>query len=549
MTDNFISYAREDRGQVEQLVNLLQAQGFEVWWDRDLLVGGTYEKDIDDAIHSAKCVLVIWTRHSVDSEWVQAEAGDGMDRGILLPVILDKVRLPLPYRRKQAATLTGFPRRRGVAEINRLLLACAQLCNGRQVDELKVPFHERIREKSLPIVTAAALSLDAVFGTLYLTRADTDTQAPNLPSASIYIAPFTVSGGAEDPAGEIAASLARIRDLHVTRDDPGVTLPFETPVARTTYTLTGTFDGAVLSLALTGDSEWNDSYSIRPGAEARVIRTIVSDLADDLALTLPGERPDTAVPSEAWAAYLRARNSMARTPTAASLVSIRAQLADVVETARRFPQAHAAACRVDLALYRETSELGYFESAERYCNRALTLDRHDPEVHIALGGLYRASGQLDLALSSLELAADLAPFSTAALRELALTLDKRGDLAAAEVQLLRALEIEPNGWRNYHELGSLHFRAGNYAQAADYFDLEVALLPDDSRALNNLGEARFLAEQFDGAIAAWERLLEIEPDAVLYSNLGSAHFFKRDFASAESMYRDATSLNPNDHRY
>ena len=70
MTDNFISYAREDRGQVEQLVNLLQAQGFEVWWDRDLLVGGTYEKDIDDAIRSAKCVLVIWSHHSVDSEWV-----------------------------------------------------------------------------------------------------------------------------------------------------------------------------------------------------------------------------------------------------------------------------------------------------------------------------------------------------------------------------------------------------------------------------------------------------------------------------------------------
>ncbi len=55
---------------MEPLVNLLQSQGFEVWWDRDLLVGGTYEKDIDDAIRSAKCVLVIWSHHSVDSEWV-----------------------------------------------------------------------------------------------------------------------------------------------------------------------------------------------------------------------------------------------------------------------------------------------------------------------------------------------------------------------------------------------------------------------------------------------------------------------------------------------
>ena len=61
---------------MEPLVSLLQSQGFEVWWDRDLLVGGTYEKDIDDAIRSAECVLVIWSHHSVDSECVQAEAGD-----------------------------------------------------------------------------------------------------------------------------------------------------------------------------------------------------------------------------------------------------------------------------------------------------------------------------------------------------------------------------------------------------------------------------------------------------------------------------------------
>ena len=169
---------------MEPLVNLLQSQGFEVWWDRDLLVGGTYEKDIDDAIRSAKCVLVIWSHHSVDSEWVQAEAGDGMDRGILLPVMIDQVRVPLQFRRKQAATLLGFPGRRDVGELNRLMIACARLCkDGRPISKLQVPMTERVRAWALPVVTASALVLAFTFGTLFLTgRSETAAGDPGLPS-------------------------------------------------------------------------------------------------------------------------------------------------------------------------------------------------------------------------------------------------------------------------------------------------------------------------------------------------------------------------------
>ena len=175
-----------------------------------------------------------------------------MDRGILLPVIIDKVRVPLQFRRKQAATLLGFPGRRDVGELNRLMIACARLCkDGRRISKLQVPMTERVRAWALPVVTASALVLAFIFGTLFLTgRSETAAGDPGLPIASIYVAPFEVSTGTEDPSGEIAASLTRIRNLHVTRDDPGIVLPFADPVARQTYTLTGTFDGTSLTLAL-----------------------------------------------------------------------------------------------------------------------------------------------------------------------------------------------------------------------------------------------------------------------------------------------------------
>ena len=120
MTDIFISYARADRDRVVPLVRLLEDEGWTVWWDRDLIPGSAYEQVIDDAVGSARCVVVAWSHSSIGSEWVQAEAGDGLDRHILVPVLLDDVRVPISFRRKHAARLLQWPAVREAGEIDRL---------------------------------------------------------------------------------------------------------------------------------------------------------------------------------------------------------------------------------------------------------------------------------------------------------------------------------------------------------------------------------------------------------------------------------------------
>ena len=102
MSDIFISYAREDRDRVEPLVELFESNGLSVWWDREIIPGSTFENVIDDAILKARLVVVVWTEISVKSEWVQAEASDGLERDILIPIMLDEVRVPVAFRRKQS---------------------------------------------------------------------------------------------------------------------------------------------------------------------------------------------------------------------------------------------------------------------------------------------------------------------------------------------------------------------------------------------------------------------------------------------------------------
>jgi TolB-like protein len=112
MADIFLSYAAEDRDRVRPLVELLERQGWTVWWDREIHAGPRFDQVIEEALDRASCVVVVWSSQSVQSDWVHAEASEGLERGILVPVRLDDVRLPLGFRRSQTADLVGFPRNR-----------------------------------------------------------------------------------------------------------------------------------------------------------------------------------------------------------------------------------------------------------------------------------------------------------------------------------------------------------------------------------------------------------------------------------------------------
>jgi tetratricopeptide (TPR) repeat protein len=108
MSDIFISYASEDRTRVAPLVDALESAGWEVWWDRNIDGGAAWEREIESALDAAGCVVVVWSTQSVESDWVRTEAGEGLDRGVLVPVMIDDVRIPLAFRRRQTLDLTDL---------------------------------------------------------------------------------------------------------------------------------------------------------------------------------------------------------------------------------------------------------------------------------------------------------------------------------------------------------------------------------------------------------------------------------------------------------
>jgi Skp family chaperone for outer membrane proteins len=104
----FLSYASEDRVRAREIAADLEALGWAVWWDHKLQAGKTFAGVIESEIKKSDCVLVLWSKASITSRWVRDEANEGLERGILVPVLIDAVEPPMGFRSIHAANLIGY---------------------------------------------------------------------------------------------------------------------------------------------------------------------------------------------------------------------------------------------------------------------------------------------------------------------------------------------------------------------------------------------------------------------------------------------------------
>jgi hypothetical protein len=130
----FISYSKKDTEYVSSLVQALRQQGFDVWFDKNIMTGNDWDDTIEEEIKNADVLILILSKTSVASENVKDEMSYALSLGKSVnPIKIEECNVPMRLARKQFIDFAilghdeGFQRL--VKDIN------LQLMNGDSIKE------------------------------------------------------------------------------------------------------------------------------------------------------------------------------------------------------------------------------------------------------------------------------------------------------------------------------------------------------------------------------------------------------------------------------
>ena len=108
MPDIVLSYNREDQARAKLFAEAFEREGFSVWWDVGLKTGEAYDQVTEKALREAKAVVVLWSKRSVESRWVRAEATLADRNKTLVPCMIEPCERPIMFELTQTAELAHW---------------------------------------------------------------------------------------------------------------------------------------------------------------------------------------------------------------------------------------------------------------------------------------------------------------------------------------------------------------------------------------------------------------------------------------------------------
>jgi TolB-like protein/Tfp pilus assembly protein PilF len=563
----FLSYARADEPSARRLAGALQQAGYTVWWDALIEGGASFAKSIAEALERADAIVVLWSRRSIDSDWVKDEAAQGRERHRLIPLSLDGEMPPLGFRQYQMIDLSRWRGRRTAPEFAAIERAIAAALG--QAPSGLAPAGGRVSRRRV-LAGGAAAAVAAVGGASWLAW-DRGLFAGGEP-LSIAVLPFRNLSGdraqdyfADGLTDEVRTALTRITALKVlagtssekagaATDDPKV-VAANLGVA---YLLTGSVQRSadIVRIAVdladgrTGFSRWSQSVDRKLAdifaVQSEIARMVAEAMSVEVATAEPAPGGTSRV--DAYENYLQGRALFNLARDEASDRSALAHFESAIGEDPKFALAHAARSRSLSAIageYAKGNQLkSIYAEAIAAAKRAVELAPDLAEGHLALGfALY--TGQLDIAGArpSYERAYTLGHGNADIALLYALYCSRAGRPADAAAAVARAVALDPLNPRAFRAQGSVAYAARRYAEALPALNRALKLNPKMTYAHALLGSALLGLGRPADAL----RYFEAEPEpqfrlsglAIVQRKMGDTAAAEKAFAQLQSEVGDS----------
>ena len=542
--DVFLSYTREDQAVARRFTEAFEREGFSVWWDVTLRSGEAYDEAMEAALKAAKAVVVLWSKKSVASRWVRAEATHADRTRTLVPCMIEPCERPIMFELTQTAELAHWQGDAGDKAWLALLADVRGLVEKQRT---------RAQDAALQVQPLTRPSVDGA----------TSAPAPAEKGArpALAVLPFTNRSGLKEDdvfaigmvedvidalslsrtikvlaSGSTAAFRKNSADVAQIGRQLGVRYLMEGNVRRVGEALRVT---AQLVEADNGAILWTQKFD-RPLSE---LANLQEDLVTEVAAHLGSQiqrieieralrKPDNL---SAWEAMTRAAMATGRGywPLA---------IAEAERAVALAPDSGSAHAMLAFALSGMVSsghdDPAWFARGQRHIVRALELDAARPGVLLWVGWALAWFGKPQEGVPYVEQAARLNPSNAVARLGLGAIYGMLNRLEESHAELRAQEALSPHSPFQYNALiwdAFVHVKAGRLEMARDALDRSLRLMPTFTASLSLRTFVCELLGQGDDAHDSMRRLRALDPEWTLERGQRSMTRFFRDHPALPSV--------------
>lgn len=561
--DVFLSYAREDQAVARRFADAFEREGLSVWSDVTLRSGEAYDEAMEAALKSARAVVVLWSRTSVASRWVRAEATHADRNKTLAPAMIEACERPIMFELNQTAELAHW---KGDAGDEAWLAFLADV--RRLVDRERTP-HQGGGPRVAPPARGAE---SGTLGGASATATAAKTVRPVL-----AVLPFTNRSGLKEDdifaigmvedvidalslsrtikvlaSGSTAAYRKSTVDVAEIGRQLGARYLMEGNVRRVGDTLRVT---AQLIEAENGAILLTQKFD-RPLSElANLQEDLVTEVAAHLGSQIQRLEIERALKKpgnvNAWEAMTRAAMATGRGYWPLAI----AEAERAVALAPGSGSAHAmlAFALSGMVASGGSDDPAWFARGQKHIARALELDAARPAVLLWVGWALAWFGKPEQGLPYVEEAARLNPNNSVARLGLGAIYGMLNRLDDAYAELRAQEALSPHSPFQYNALiwdAFVHLKAGRLTMALDAADQSLRMMPTFTSALHMRAVVCELLNQSDAAHDSIRRLRALDPEWTVGQSLRSLALFLHDHPVESSALAaikkawDETPLDP-----
>ena len=524
----FVSYARPDEKAARPIIRIIEDAGFKVWWD-DLIAGGErFGAQISDALEGARAVVVLWSANSIASHWVQDEASLGRDRHCLVPLSIDGSPPPLGFRQFQSLDLSRGGLKASNPAMRRAVKAIAEIMGRPAKPAVARASKPAVDRRAVLVAGGAVVVAAGGFAGWRLVLAPASASAN-----SIAVLPFDNLSGqpgqqylSDGLAAELRAKLSRNPLLKVVGQASSNAFRDRSDNSRVIAARLGVanlLDGNVRAVGgqvriavelidgASGFSKWSQSFD----RGMTNLLQLQADVADAVSAALSAQlvggeetqaRSGGTEHVEAFDFYLRGKELFDSQRDEASDRGALALFSQAVRLDPDYAAARAARSRALAVIANQYAQADerrrLYAEAVAEARRAIVSARQFPDGFAALGyALFYGMLDIRAADAPYRRAQQLSEGNPDVLSLVALYRARRRQFAMAEPAIERAQMLDPLNPSLFKTAGRIRFASGDYDGAIAAARRALEINPAIGGAHGDIGNALLMIRRFDEAAA------------------------------------------------